>query len=225
MQHDNWINLLQGGSIMRSIRFISIAGLLLLAACSSTRRPNGANFTKAINQYLAKHGESCTMIVRQFPIDVPQSGQREQYGIGLKLAALEQVGLVHSNDTMAVIHGLLEPLQGSTPPQPVKRYELTPEGKKYLRETPGPLEQTSAFCYGQKSVNSIVKWTEPATAGAYSQTEVTYTYRIVDPASWAERPEVQQVFSDIRTTIAGASKATEVAGLQLTNKGWEVPDQ
>jgi len=165
------------------------------------------------------------MIVRQFPIDVPQSEQKEQYGIGLKLAALEQAGLVHSNDMTAVAHGMLEPLQGPTPPQPVKRYELTPEGKKYFQETPGPLGQTSAFCYGQKSVDSIVKWTEPATTGAYSQTEVTYTYRIVDPASWAERPEVQQVFSDIHTTIAGASKATEVAGLQLTNKGWEVPDQ
>jgi hypothetical protein len=225
MQHDNSVNLLQGGSIMRSICLISIAGLLLLAACSSTRRPSGANFTKAINQYLAKHGEACTMIVRQFPIDVPQSEQKEQYGIGLKLAALEQAGLVHSNDMTAVAHGMLEPLQGPTPPQPVKRYELTPEGKKYFQETPGPLGQTSAFCYGQKSVDSIVKWTEPATTGAYSQTEVTYTYRIVDPASWAERPEVQQVFSDIHTTIAGASKATEVAGLQLTNKGWEVPDQ
>lgn len=210
---------------MRSIGFISITGLLLLAACSNTRKASDANFTKAINQYFAKHGEVCTAIIRQFPIDVPKSEQEEQYGIGPKLAALEEAGLVHSSDTTAVVHGMLDSLQGSTPPQPVKRYELTPEGKKYLRETPGPLGQTSEFCYGQKSVDSIVKWTEPVTAGPYSQTEVTYTYRIVDPATWAERPEVQQVFSDIRTTIAGASKATEVAGLQLTNKGWEVPGQ
>ncbi len=179
---------------MRSICLISIAGLLLLAACSSTRRPSGANFTKAINQYLAKHGEACTMIVRQFPIDVPQSVQREQYGIGPKLAALEQAGLVHSSDTTAVVHGMLDSLQGSTPPQPVKRYELTPEGKKYFQETPGPLGRISAFCYGQKSVDSIVKWTEPATAGAYSQTEVTYTYRIVDPRVGQNAPRFSGCF-------------------------------
>jgi hypothetical protein len=44
----------------------------------------------------------------------------------------------------------------------------------------------------------------------------------VDSAHWAERPEVQQAFSDIRTTINGALKTTEVAGLQLTSEGWEV---
>jgi hypothetical protein len=75
------------------------------------------------------------------------------------------------------------------------------------------------------SVDSVVKWTEPGTVGASSQTEVTYTYRIVDRAAWAERPEVQRAFSEIRATVNGASKTAEVAGLQLTSRGWEVPEQ
>jgi hypothetical protein len=77
----------------------------------------------------------------------------------------------------------------------------------------------------QKTVDSIVKWTEPATGGTSSEAEVTYTYKIADAAGWAERPAVQKAFSDIRTTVSGASKTTEVAGLQLTSKGWEVPGQ
>lgn len=165
------------------------------------------------------------MIGRQFPIDVSQIEQREQYGIGPKLAALEQAGLVRATETTAVVHGMLDPLRGSTPPQPVKRYELTADGKKYFRQIPGALGQTSGFCYGQKNVDAIVKWTEPAAVGTSSQTEVTYTYRIVNSADWAQRPDVQQAFTDIRATINGASKTTEVAGLQLTNKGWEVPGQ
>ncbi len=210
---------------MRSFYLVSIAGLLALTACTSTKSPSDTNFTKAINEYLTKHGEACTVIGRQFPIDVPRSEQKEQYGIGLKLAALEQAGLVHAIDTTAVVHGMLDALRGSTPPRPVKRYELTADGKKYFQQIPGTLGQTGGFCYGQKNVDSIVKWTEPATVGTSSQTEVTYTYRIVNPASWAERPEVQQAFSDIRTTVGGASKTTEKAGLQLTSKGWEVLGQ
>jgi len=210
---------------MRSLYLISIAGLLFLVACSDVRTPNDANFTKAINQYLMKHDEACTVIDRQFPVDVPKSQQKERYGIGPKLAVLEHAGLVHASDTTAVVHGMLDALRGSTPPQPVKRYELTAEGRKYFQEIPGTLGQPSGFCYGRKSVDSIVKWTEPAAVGPYSQTEVTYTYRIVDPARWAERPEVQQTFPDIRMTIGGAAKATQTAGLQLTNKGWEVPGQ
>jgi hypothetical protein len=210
---------------MRCFQLVPIAGLLALSACSSTKTPSDTNFSKAINEYLAEHGEACTVIGRQFPIDVPRSEQEEQHSIGPKLAALQEAGLVHATDTIAVVPGMLDPLRGSTPPQPVKRYELTADGKRYFQQIPGVLGQTSGFCYGQKSVDSIVKWTEPASVGASSQTEVTYTYRIVDPAAWAERQEVQQVFSDIRTTVNGASKTTEVAGLQLTSKGWEVPAQ
>lgn len=208
---------------MRCSYHIFSAAVLILTACNSAKTPNDTNFTKAINAYLMKHGAACTVIGRQFPIDLPRSEQNEQYGIGPKLAVLEQAGLMHSGDTTAVVHGLLDPLRGSGPVQPVKRYELTESGKRYFQQVPGALGQTSGFCYGQKSVDSIVKWTEPTTAGASTQAEVTYTYKIVDAAPWAQRPDVQGVFSDIRTIMNGASKTTGVAGLQLTSNGWEVP--
>jgi hypothetical protein len=204
---------------MRPFYIVSIAALFVLAACNNTRNASDANFRKAINEYLAKHGAACTVIGRQFPIDLPRSEQSELYGIGPKLAALEQAGLVHASDITAVVHGMLEPLRGSTPPQHVVRYELTADGKKYFQQITGTLGQTCGFCYGQKSVDSIVKWLEPATVGASSQTEITYTYKIMNSAAWAERPDVQQAFSDIRTTANGALKTTEVTGLQLISVG------
>jgi hypothetical protein len=210
---------------MRRFYLVFFAALIVLTACNSTKKPSDTNFMKAINQYLTKHGEACTVIGRQFPLNIPRSEQSDQYGIGPKLVALEQAGLVHAIDATATVHGMLDPLRGSTPPQPVKRYELTADGKKYFQQISGTLGQTGGFCYGQKSVDTIVKWTEPPAAGTSSQTEVTYTYRIVNPAGWAERSEVQQAFSDIRTTVNGASKTNEVAGLQLTSKGWEVSGQ
>jgi hypothetical protein len=115
---------------------------------------------------------------------------------------------------------MLDPLRGPGAVQPVKRYELTDSGAKYFQKILGAPGQTG-FCYGQKSVNTIVKW----EAGASSQAEVTYTYKISDAAPWAQRSDVQGVFSDIRTTINGASKTMEVTGLQLTSNGWEVPAQ
>ncbi len=67
---------------MRRFVFVAMAALLFLTACNDIKKPSGANFTKAINQYLAKHGEACTPISRQFPVDVPYSDQQDQYGIG-----------------------------------------------------------------------------------------------------------------------------------------------
>jgi hypothetical protein len=61
--------------------FAAFAGLLV-AGCNSAKTASDANFTKAINEYLVKHGAACTVIGRQFPIDVPQSEQREQVESG-----------------------------------------------------------------------------------------------------------------------------------------------
>lgn len=210
---------------MRGTFYLTIAGLLVLTACNSAKTPNSINFTHAIDEYLTKHGSVCTAIGQQFPIDLPQSMKSERFGIGPKLGALEQAGLVRSSDTTAVVHGMLDSLRGSTPPQPVKRYELTADGRKYFQQIPGILGQAGGFCYGQKSVDAIVKWTEPVNEGTSSQIEVTYTYKIPDIAPWAQRIDVQQAFSDIRTNVTGASNTPEVAGLQLTSTGWEVPGQ
>ena len=223
-QHINSINY-PGGYSMRNLYVASIVGLFILVACNNAKKPSDANFTHSINQYLAKQGEACAVLNRQFPLDVPKGQQKDQYGIGPKLVALELAGLLRGSDTTAVVHGMFDALQGTTPAQPVRHYELTAEGVKYFRELSGGLGQATGLCYGRKQVDSIVKWTEPMATGAYSQTEVTYTYKIVDLAAWAERPEIQRAFSDIQAEIAGQSKSVQIAGLRLTNRGWEVPAQ
>lgn len=206
---------------MRSIRWFSIA-FLFLAGCKNTSAPNAANFTKAINEYLAKYGEVCTAIGRQFPIDIPMA---QSDGMGSQLAVLEQAGLVHATDMTAVVHGILDSLHGPTSPQPVKRYELTDEGKKYFETMPGTFGTTTGFCYGQKRVDSIEKWTKSEATGGYSQIEVTYTYKIANVPAWATRTEVQQAFPDIGAMVREQSKVPQIAGLELTNKGWEVEGQ
>jgi len=78
--------------------------------------------------------------------------------------------------------------------------------------------RTDGFCYGQKQVDSVLKWT-----GSSSQAEVTYTYKIANLAAWAKRSDIQQTFPAITTVLNGASRDSETAGLQLTSGGWQVP--
>jgi hypothetical protein len=198
-----------------------LAGVVALTACDSARKPSDGNFRKAIDQYFANHGKVCTWIGRPFPIDVSESEKKLQSGTGAQMAVLETAGLVRSSDTIAPTPGIF----GPSALRRVKRYEPTEVGKKYLQQVPAVLGQSAGFCYGNKTVDSIVKWTEPAATGPYSQSEVTYTYKIADLAPWAERPDVQREFGDVRTIVNGVSKSNEIAGLQLTNQGWEVPGQ
>jgi hypothetical protein len=130
------------------------------------------------------------------------------------VSALEQACLVRGTNATAVVHGMLDLLRGSTPPQPVKHYELTDEIKKYFKQVPGTFGTSSGFCYGRKTVDSIVKCTEPMAIDADSQTEVTYTYKVVDPASWAGRSDVQRAYSDFQTTVTAASATTQIVSQQ-----------
>jgi hypothetical protein len=210
---------------VRKLTLLSLTAFLLLGGCSSEKKPNAANFTKAIDQYLAKYGQVCALVDQTFPVNVTLPEQKQQTGIGPQTAALEQAGLVRGSNTTAVVHGLMDALSGPTPPQPVRRYELTDEGRKYFRQTLVGFGQTGEFCYGQKAVDSIVKWREPAAMGPYTQSEVTYTYRIANLAAWAQQPGMQRAFPDIRSTLQDGSKEVQIAGLVLTNKGWDVPEQ
>ena len=201
---------------MRSFLLIPATGFILLVACNDTRKPTNANLTAAVNQYLNHHGQACTLIGPQFPIDIPRS---QQSTIDAKLSALQHAGLVSEIDTTAVVHGLMDALRGPSPPQQVHHYALTTEGQKYVQQVSGAVTPISSFCYGQKTVDSITHWTR----GSQSEAEVTYAYRIVNLAAWAQRPEVQQAFPDIQATLSGASKMEQIVGLRLADKGWEVP--
>jgi hypothetical protein len=208
---------------MRKLALISLAGLLIMAACNNARKPSAANFTNAINQYLAKHGQACTSIGRSFPIDIPASAPQTQYGFGPQLTALQQAGLVSESDTTAVVHGMLDALRGSGPPQPVRRYHLSAEGQKYFQQIPGTFGRTGGLCYGQKTVDTVIKWGDPETVNGTSQTDIVYTYKIMNLAPWAEQPKIQQAFPDVGSTVNGISKRNQTIGVRLTDNGWEVP--
>jgi hypothetical protein len=201
---------------MLKIRYAMFATLLSLTACNSKRTPNDNNLRRAINQYLQTHGQACTSIGQTFPVDISDS-QHPMYGIASRMAALEHVGLVQSTTTETTAPQIF----GGTIRRTVKRYLPTVTGRQYLKQTPS-FPRATELCYGTKIVGTIVTWTEPAAIGPYMQTQVAYTYKIPDLASWAEDPDVQEQFNDVRTTVSGISKTSELAGLELTNRGWEV---
>jgi hypothetical protein len=204
---------------MRRVALFSLAIVLWLGGCNGVKKPNADNFTKAINQYLVKNGPACIFFAQTFPIDVLASELKDEFGTPAHMRALEKAGLVRGSDTTAVIHGMMGAL-GASAPRPVRRYKLTNQGRKYFQVKPGTLGQSSAFCYGQEQVDSIVKWDKPTTQDETSVTEVTYTYKFQQLADWAKQPDVKQVFPAIKSIVeqAGANQVIEV---HLTNKGWE----
>lgn len=203
----------------RSMAFF-VSCLFLVFGCNNAKKSNDSNFKVAIDRYLTTNGKTCIPVPQSFPIDIPMARLRDSSGTPTEMAALESVGLLQSSNTTAVVHGMLDALRGPTPPQPVKRYELTATGQKYFQQYPTAIGQANGVCYGQKQVDSIVKWDEPVTQGSYSVTRVTYTYKLEQLADWATQPVIQSTFPVVKTTLA-QTKTNQEIDLHLTNKGWE----
>lgn len=67
---------------MRRSFVVSLAAFFFLAGCNNTKKPSNANFTKAINQYLAKRNDACSSLAETLRVDVTVPEQKEQMGLG-----------------------------------------------------------------------------------------------------------------------------------------------
>jgi len=207
---------------MKKPLFMAASIALTLTACNGANKPTAANFTKAINSYLATHGELCITVDGQFPIDVPLSQPGNISGIGSKLMALQHEGLLNETDTSAVVQSLANSLSfGPHKTEQVRRYTVSMEGQKYLKSVMTDFGRASAFCYGLKQVDSVVTWTEPATDNRGKKSQIIYRYKVIDLVPWALRPAVQQSFPEISNILGNASKADQPIVLQLTSNGWD----
>lgn len=207
---------------MRQWTVLIASSLILFSGCNSSKKPSETNLKSSIDQYLLTQSRACVSLDGRFPFDVPAANWNDKSGEAAELAALEQAGLVQSSNTTAVVQSMANSLSLSPPkPQPVKRYTVSIQGQKYFQKVQGTFGQSDGFCYGHEKVNSVVNWTKPVTQGDYSETTVTYTYKIPDLAAWAKLPEVDQVFPYIGMTL-GAMGKNQTITLHLTNKGWVV---
>jgi hypothetical protein len=207
---------------MRQWTMLIASTLILFSGCNSSKKPNETNLRNAIDQYLLTQNRACVAMDGQFPIDVPAANWNDKSGEGAELAALEHVGLVQSSNTTALVQTPANSLSLSPhKPQPVKRYTVSGEGQKYFQKVRGTFGQSDGFCYGHEKTDTVVNWSEPVTQDDYSETTVTYTYKIPDLAAWAKLPEVGQAFPSISTTLGEVGKQRSIT-LHRTNKGWLV---
>jgi len=94
----------------------------------------------------------------------------------------------------------------------VNRYTVTDVGARYAPR----------FCYGHREVQAIVNSTKPAQANGFVETNVTFTYTMMDVPVWAKGAEVQAAFPAMATATTTGGTATHT--LAQTMAGWQVPE-
>ena len=204
------------------------AAVASLSGCSSDKELNQANVSKAMQTYLARRGDLC-LAKSSWPIDVIASETGTGSRNGVQMPVLEKLGLVSASDAV----GERKDDDGNVTHVPVRRYQLTDEGKKYyLARAPHKREVddryaavANDFCAAKLSLDHVVGWEPVKHAGATTIDEavVTYTYQVA-PAPWARDADVGRVFPMLDTVLKGAGVMQLKEAFVLTSTGWEAKD-
>jgi len=207
----------------KSLPWMLFLGVLLLIGCASKKDANEKNFSEALNSYLAKKGQICLGIPSAWPVDLNEAERRSGMGRAAEMAALQNAGLVRSHEMETEY---TPPLSSRPVRAKVLRYELTDNGKTFYREKDrlglaGSKQVQGDLCYGQQSLDKIIKWEGPTTIGDSTEATLFYTYKIDNLAEWAKNPDIQRVFPGVLSSIDGAGKIQMNQALTLTDKGWQ----
>ncbi|WP_296002652.1 hypothetical protein [Rugamonas sp.] len=218
-------------SIVTSLTLIStLAALAALSGCGSAQDLNQANMSKAMQTYLAQRGELC-LAKSNWPIDVAAAETGTGSRNGVQMPVLEKLGLVSAGDAVAE----RKDDDGNVTKVPVRRYQLTAEGKKYYLARPPHKHEVDNryaaapydFCAAKITLDKVVGWEKvaPQPTGAQGPAEavVTYTYQ-VQPAPWSVDANVGRVFPMLANVLKGAGVMQLKESFVLTPTGWEAKD-
>lgn len=203
----------------RLVRCAAPALLALLAACQDKQAllPNRANFTAAIDDYLAQRGRLC--IARyDWPVTLTQAERSAPSADALQMALLESQGLVAGRDVQAMRGGATVP---------AREYALTPEGGKYFVQVPVVVASATQrvvhpadFCVARLALDRVFGWEAPQTMNGRSASSVLFSYRVVDPAPWTRTPDARRAFPLVTRAIDNAGTLQLRLGIHLGPKGW-----
>lgn len=180
---------------------VVVAGLL--AGCQDSKKANEENFSTAIQSYLDTRDGLCVGVPgRVYPYQAEHDSPLIVEDRA-RLAALAKVGLLRQVGK-----------------EEAPRYELDANADTYLRRSSSEQSQGEhdAFCTGRLVLDRINCFTEPASAGGFTVSQVSYVYHLADAAGWIKDSAIQDSYEDLR-----ALTAQEVEGqarMILTNKGW-----
>lgn len=197
----------------------ALAMLAALGACRNPQQaqvPSRANFTAAVDDYLAQRGHLC-LAKYDWPITVTAADRQARSPDARQMPVLEALGLVTGRDVGA----------GAAAAAPTAReYALSAEGQKYYLHVPVVITTATRhvihpadFCAASLSLDRVIGWERPVQLDGRTVTSVLFTYKI-DPAPWTRSPDARRVFPVLVRASENAGTQQLRLGLHLTRNGW-----
>jgi hypothetical protein len=196
------------------ISVLTVCAPFVLTGCGNKTDANEHNFSAALEQYFSTNGDLC-LGETSWPIEAGRADILPFPLTRAGMTALESAGLVKSEDIEKD-----DPYSFIGKPRKIKVQRFTPTdaAKPYLHAgapaAGGKASNSAKLCWGHMALDKVVKWE------GTEMKLVSYTYKTEHLADWANRPDIQAAFPQIKNTTAESNKG--VHGLVLTSEGWEV---
>jgi hypothetical protein len=203
-----------------------LAVVALLTACHNPQAqvPSRANFTAAVNDYLAQRGHLC-LAKYEWSITVTAADRQARSLDAQQMPVLEALGLVTGHDV-----GEAQKSADGNTAQPAREYALTAEGQKYYLHVPVVINTATRhvthpadFCVATLSLDRLIGWEKPQTLDGRTVTSVLFTYNIA-PAPWTQTPDARRVFPLVTHAVENAGTQQLRLGVHLTQRGWIVDE-
>ncbi len=207
--------------------FLFTGTVLMLSACSSgTNKASDVSFRSVLNAYYANHKDCVGLpttknengffyIAEIADSTKPLGAQRNDRDLKPFLA-LAAAGIMTVEDTQATRKAF-----SRTEKVPGKGFKLTDVGKSLLlagKYKRGFSKGEPQLCYGQRVVDEIINFTEPADIRGVIVSKVKYTYNVGSVEDWAKLPDVYLRYPHIAAYIAKTTEDTD--DLLLSKNGW-----
>lgn len=192
----------------------SIMILAALLSCTSAKNANGPNFEAAIRSDETRRNERLCVRVN-LGRDFQDGGESVPPIREPERAALVSAGLA----TRAVV-SREGPFTGG-----YYRYNYDYSMTDYGKQFGQPVGTGADFCYATLGLERVTNFTEPTDSGVAKVSQVRYTYKLQDLATWARDAAIQRAFPEVASYVAGEHRDEKSTTLWLTDKGWEVVPQ
>jgi hypothetical protein len=200
---------------------------LCSAAAEPAAVPDRMAAAAVLGHFLDEHGDFC-LGKMDWPVDISALDERARGRDVLQMPVLEALGLVHASIATALrVEGPGLDDDSAPVPVPVRRYELTPLGQRYMRER----EVTVARAQGDLRVRArdlcaahlaLADVVAIAPGGAPLTFVATYTYDAT-PAPWATAADFQRAFP-LAARVIGGSRRMQLKQAFAWKEGAWTPD-
>ncbi len=193
---------------MKSLKvaaWVGFASALAVTGCKKTD-DSKANFTAALNRYYAQRPACLWSDPIKFPVQADTSDTSKTQGYD----ALVDAGLLTRSTAEKKVF-----IIGS---KQVTNYDISDKGRSEWKADPQQPGYGN-FCYGIIKVTSLDNYT-PTAAQPGATTQVSYHAYLTDAPSWAQAPETQTAFPEVKADLA--QPIVTSATLTDMSGGWAV---